>query len=146
MRGLRLGFLLPLLALSCGCMNRESLGASYDLRWVGTVMPEAGRCPPSGQGTMTMLAKDRSITFAPSNGVLVLHGTVDANGEVRAGLDAPGADHRPFPLRLVAVLNEAGVTGHYTTPMCRESIDLHPAKPLPARLFAPGNILGIGSH
>ncbi|HVA41040.1 MAG TPA: hypothetical protein VNF49_10275 [Candidatus Binataceae bacterium] len=145
MRGLKLGSLLLATALLPGCTNRESFGASYDLRWVGTVTPEAGRCGSARRGTMTMVAKDRSVVFTPSDGALVLHGIVGRDGNLRAELELRGPDHRPFPLRLDAVLNRAGVIGSYTTPICRERVELHPAKPLPARLFAPGNILGIGN-
>ena len=144
MQGRLVGLAALSLALLMGCTKRESFGASYDLRWVGPVAPESGRCPPQTRGTLTMVARDRSVAFTPNDGVLVLHGTVGADGAVHASLDAPGAEHRPFALRLDAMLTEAGVNGTYTTPICRERVELHPPKPLPRRLFAPGNILGIG--
>lgn len=135
---------LPFIVLA-GCTNRESLGTPYDLRWVGTVAPEAGRCPPSSQGTMTAKIRDRSVTFTPNDGVLVLHGSVGPDGAVHAEFDAQSADHRPFPLRLDAKLSEAGVTGTYSSPICHSHVELHASTPLPRRLFSPGNILGIGN-
>jgi hypothetical protein len=144
MQGSRLGLLALSFALLAGCIKRESFGSSYDLRWVGPVTPVAGRCPAASQGTMTMVARDRSVTFAPSDGVIVLRGNVAPDGTVHAGLDTLGADHRPFPLRLEASLSDAGVNGTYTTPICRERVELRSPQPLPRRLFAPGNLLGIG--
>lgn len=145
MRTRRLGFLVLPLLVFAGCTNRESPGTSYDLRWVGSVTPEAGRCPPASVGTMTAVARDRSITFTPNDGVLVLHGTVGSDGTVHAAFDPQGADHHPFPLRLDAKLTAAGVTGTYTSPICHAHVELHPPAPLPRRLFSPGNILGIGN-
>ncbi len=134
---------LSLLA-AAACTNRESLATPYDLRWVGTLTPEAGRCQPSTRTTMTMVTRDRSITFAPSNGVLILHGAVGADGTVHAAFDATGAGHKPFPLRFTGTLRQRGVSGTYTTPICRAHVALHPAEPIPRMLFAPGNVLGIG--
>lgn len=95
---------------------------------------------------MTMLTADRTITFTPNDGVLVLRGALDPDGIVRAKLDASGAEHRAFPLRFEAKLTEPGVSGTYTSPICRAHVDLHPPEPLPRQLFAPGNILGIGDR
>jgi len=135
---------LPIIVLA-GCTTRESPGTSYDLRWVGTVTAEAGRCPPSSAGTMTAIVRDRSVTFTPNDGVLVLHGSVGPDGAVQAAFDAQGADRHPFPLRLNARLSEVGVTGTYSSPICRSHVELHPPTPLPRRLFSPGNILGVGN-
>ncbi len=137
-----LALALPGLA---GC-GGEALGSSYDLRWVGTLEPEAGRCPSGGRASMTMRTRDRSILFAPTEGVLVLHGALGANGTVRAALDASGAGRKTFPLRLEASLDRNGVRGTYTTPICRARVALHPAQPMPRTLFEPGNILGIGGR
>ena len=128
------------------CTGRESVGTTYDLRWVGAVTPEAGRCPPATQGTMTMLSADRSVTFTPNDGVLVLRGAMGPEGIVQAKLDASGAEHRAFPLRLKATVTESGVSGTYTSPICRAHVDLHPPLPIPRQLFAPGNVLGIGAR
>lgn len=145
MRKRHLGFMVLPLVVLAGCTGRESPGTSYDLRWVGAVTPEAGRCPPSSVGTLTAVVRDRSVTFTPNDGVLVLQGTVGSDGTVHAAFAAQGADRHPFPLRLDATLSEAGVTGTYTSPICRSHVELHPPTPLPRRLFSPGNILGIGN-
>lgn len=145
MRGQQFLFVVLSIGVLAGCTNRESLGASYDLRWTGTVNPEAGRCPEGTQGTMTVVVRDRSVTFTPNDGALVLRGTVGPDGKVRAAFDAQGAERHPFPLRLDAKLSQAGVTGIYTSPICRSHVELHPPRPLPPRLFSPGNILGIGN-
>lgn len=94
---------------------------------------------------MTMLSRDRSITFAPSNGVLVLHGTVASDGSVHAALNSIGAEHHPFPLVFEGKLEDAGISGTYTTPICRAHVELQPPKPLRRTLFSPGNILGVGN-
>jgi len=139
------GALLVAFAL-VACTGRESVGTTYDLRWVGAVTPEAGRCPPSTQGTMTMVTADRTIAFTPNDGVLVLRGRFGSDGIARAKLDAIGAEHRGFPLRFEAKVTESGVSGTYTSPICRAHVDLHTPKSIPRELFAPGNILGIGEH
>jgi hypothetical protein len=111
---------------------------------VGPVTPEGGsHCGTATNGTLTMVSKDRAITFTPNDGVLVLHGAIAPDGAVHAALDITGSSHRSFPLRLDGTLTQAGINGTYTTPRCRSHVDLHPPKKLPPRIFAPGNILGI---
>ena len=136
----RIALLLILLA---GCTGPESVGGSYDLRWVGTLTPEAGRCEASDQATMTMRTADRSVTFAPTDGVLVLHGAVAPGGAVSASFAAMGEAHKPFPLRFTGTLTKQGVSGTYITPICRARVALQPAKPIPSMFFEPGNILGL---
>lgn len=92
---------------------------------------------------MTMLTGDRSITFAPTGGVLVLHGAVGADGAAHASFDATGESHKPFPLRFSGTLTRAGVSGTYSTPICRARVTLHPARPIPSMIFEPGNILRL---
>lgn len=128
-----------------GCGGRESYATSYDLRWVGTVTPEAGRCPPASQATLTLTRRDRAVAFAPNEGVIVLHGSLGANGTVEAALDPGAAGRHPFPLRFTGTIAPDGVTGLYTSPICRAHVELHPPKPLPHTLFSPGNLLGIGN-
>jgi hypothetical protein len=139
------GALLATLVL-VACTARESVGTTYDLRWVGAVTPDAGRCPPPTQGTMTMVTADRTITFTPNDGALVLRGELGSDGVARAKLDAAGAEHRAFPLRFEAKVTEAGVSGSYTSPVCHAHVELHLPQPIPRQLFAPGNILGIGDR
>jgi hypothetical protein len=132
-----------LLLLLAACANQEAVGATYDLRWVGSLTPEAGRCEASDQATMTMLTRDRSITFAPTNGVLVLRGAMAADGAVHAAFDAAGEGHKKFPLRFTGTLSKESVSGTYSTPICRARVILHPAKPIPSMFFEPGNLLGL---
>jgi hypothetical protein len=95
---------------------------------------------------MTMVIADRTITFTPNDGVLVLHGQLGSDGVARAKLDASGAEHHVFPLRFEARVTGAGVSGDYTSPICKARVELHPPQPLPRQLLAPGNILGIGGR
>ena len=146
MRGRQPGIALLAAFALIACTARESVGTTYDLRWVGAVTPETGRCPAATQGTMTMVIADRTVTFTPDDGVLVLRGALGSDGIVQAKLDAAGAEHRAFPLRLKATVTQSGVSGTYTSPICRAHVELHPPQPIPHQLFAPGNILGIGVH
>jgi hypothetical protein len=92
-----------------------------------------------------MLASDRSITFAPGDGVLVLRGSLAADGTLHAEYEATGAGHKPFPLKFDGTLSTSGVNGTFSSPICRAHVELHSPKPIPPMLFAPGNILGIGN-
>lgn len=128
------------------CTGREALGTTYDQRWAGTTTPESGRCPRTSPASMTLLLRDRSITFSPHDGVLVLRGLLGNDGSVHAALDGAGADHRPFPLRFDGQLIDSSVIGTYTSPICRAHVELRAPKPVPRTLFFPGNPLGLGNQ
>lgn len=89
-------------------------------------------------------ARDRSVAFTPNDGVLVLRGVVGPDGTVHADFDPAGAGHHPFPLRFEGRLGESGVTGTYSSPLCRAHVELRSPVPVPRTLFSPGNLLGIG--
>lgn len=93
---------------------------------------------------MTMVSADRTVTFTPNDGVLILRGALGADGIVRAKLEVSGSEHHPFPLSFEGRVTEGGVSATYASPICRAHVELHPPQSLPRQLFSPGNILGIG--
>lgn len=137
--------LIPFLA-TCG--GRESLLSSYDARFVGTITPESGEdCHPASPSpaTLTLKRSDNSVMFAPTDGVLVLSGSLTPDGTVHARLDLATTDeHKPYPLVLDGTLVNQSFTGTYTTPGCRYRVALGPPKPPSRRIFAPKNILEQG--
>lgn len=140
------GFLLIPILAACG--GRESLLSSYDARFVGTITPESGQdCRPAGPSpaTLTLKRSDKTVMFAPTDGVLVLSGSLAPDGTVHAKLDLTTTDdHKPYPLVLDGMLVNQSFTGTYTTPDCRYRVALGPPKPPSRRIFAPKNILQQG--
>jgi len=117
------------LAVLAGCSHRPTLLSTYDHRWVGTVIAQDGSlCGPPTRGVMTLRDSDRLIFFLPNDGALVLRGSLAADGTIQAVRDAPGVDHKPFTMLLIAQLTRNGVIGTYTTPRCRWSVSLHRAR------------------
>ena len=113
--------LLPLLLAGCGAIAQLK---GYDGRWTGMLKPEAGTCQPSHA---TLTVGGRAFSFAPDDGVLVLHGTIAPDDTLHAVLPLLGPNHTPFPLTLDGRLSRTGFTGLYTTPKCRAEVTLSPA-------------------
>ena len=94
---------------------------SREMRYTGTVMPD-GACGVASRGTLTTVGG--RFTFAPSDGVLLLSGTVGASGELAAALATPGVDRKPFLMRFDGALTAGQVTGRYLTPRCGFNVRL----------------------
>ena len=106
----------------CGC------AAAGDGRYVGSASTEQGSCgsgfDASGKATATLLLHGAEAEFAPSDGVVVLQGHVDAAGHVLAQSSVAGADHKPFQQVFEADRKGAQVKGLFASPRCRASVEL----------------------
>ena len=93
-------------------------------RWIGPVTPAkpSETCKPT-RG-MAQIERDQVI-FAPDEGTWILHGTVDAGGDITAERLTTGANRQPYETRLVAKRTPDLVTGTYTTPRCTFSVSLN---------------------
>ena len=122
---MRLAFLPRALALAatlaCGAAGPpppDILG-----RWTGTLHTLQGNCPD--QHSSTLVIDRRHLSFAPADGVLVLHGNRTADpAHLHAQLLLPGVDHKPVPMVLEAHPDGRAITGLYGTPSCRAEIRL----------------------
>ena len=108
-------------ALLTGC----TATGNRDGRYAGAVDADAGVCGATkSHGNATLLLRGQDAMFAPDDGVLVLHGRVDAAGHVTASATAPGVDHKPFAMVLEGDVRDGRVSGRYATPRCRAAVSL----------------------
>ena len=141
--GVALALLAPL--AGCGFIGNMISTSSYDTRWVGTVSPVDGtHCAKATHGTLTFREKDRQVTFAPSDGVVVLPGTLDKDGKVTASAEFKGENKQPAKFTLEGEFLGGSFIGLYTTPACRWHVELNNPHPPPARIFGPKAPLGLG--
>ncbi len=105
---------------SCGTPGAEQL------RYTGAVSPQAApggaTCGEASSGTLT--TSKGHFTFTPTDGVLTLGGEVGGDGSLDATLALPGADKKPYPLRFIGRMTDAGVIGQYITPRCSFTVNL----------------------
>jgi hypothetical protein len=120
--GHRFGALLLAVILgSCAADGRND-------RYAGQVDAEQGVCGPIGAGqhmVASLQIRGDQVLFAPDEGVVLLQGRIDVAGHVTASLDAPGADHKPFPMVFEGSLHGMMIDGRYATPRCRAKVQLH---------------------
>ena len=115
--------LLIALATSA-CANSPS---GLQGRWVGEVKPISGTCDLASQAVLTIESGGKSpysATFAPTGGVMTLHGNSNGTSRVDADLHATGANHQPYIL--VFTGDKAGdlILGTYITQRCRSAVEL----------------------
>ena len=106
------------------CASRSS---SLQGQWIGVVNPVSGICDPSSQAVLTIESGEKppySATFAPTSGVLTLHGSSDGVSRVEADLHATGANHQPYILAFSGSKAKNLIVGTYTTQRCRSTIEL----------------------
>lgn len=96
-------------------------------RWLGTVKPVSGVCDPPSQAVLT-IEQGKSLpyaaVFAPTSGVLMLHGSSDGVGQVTADLHTIGANHQPYILSFSGTKDGNVIIGTYITQRCRSDIEL----------------------
>jgi hypothetical protein len=114
--------LLTLAVLLGGC----AAPLTAETRYAGAVTPSGGICltdanrPPHG----TLTVKGEHVAFAPDDGTLVIPGRIEADGGIFAQRDTPGANHKPFVMRLQARRQGDSITGTFTTPRCTSNVSL----------------------
>jgi hypothetical protein len=94
-----------------------------DGRWVGPVMADGPGCP-SSRGVLE--ARDGRFVFAPSEGVVVLRGTVSPSGDMHGVFETEGSNHQPVRYRFDGRLAEHRVEGVLDQPGCRSRVALQP--------------------
>lgn len=119
--------ILALLALD-GCA--ASAGGQANGHFAGTVTPVGASGPPVPaelcQG-VTRGGLDLAGTrfdFAPNEGTIVLHGTIDPSGTLSATLSFPGGGHHTYTARFMGRLNGTEITGRLITPECQAAVAL----------------------
>ena len=112
-----------LVVLLAGC------GAVSDARFSGSVTATEGVCglgfDAAGRARATLVTRGDDVRFAPSDGVIVLSGKMNAAGHVVVGSTAAGADKKPFAQVFEGDLAGDYVSGVYATPRCRAKVDLN---------------------
>ncbi len=110
----RVALWLAVLPAACAGTRTES--------YFGAVTPQAGVCDAAHAAALTI--RQDHVRFAPTQGVLVLSGSIAANGEINASLTIPDANRKPTSYRLNARLAGDDITGTYVTPRCKSTISL----------------------
>jgi hypothetical protein len=113
MRKLRI-FSFTLLLTACG--------ANQPISFAGQIVPQAGVCDAAAPAVLTR--RGHYVQFAPQEGTLVLSGQIAPDGAVRASLDTPGADRKPYHLFFEGTLTGKSLAGRYVTPRCRYTVTL----------------------
>ena len=96
-------------------------------QWVGTVKPVSGTCDPASQAVLTIRsgsAPPYAVIFAPTSGVLTLHGNSDGDSQVEANLHTVGMNHQPYVLAFRGTRSGDLITGTYITQRCRSDVEL----------------------
>lgn len=120
--------LLPIAAAAVSLVLIQAARAAPDLggQWTGTLHTLQGKCPD--QSRSTLIVDHDHLSFAPADGVLVLHGKRGPDrGRLHAQLSLPGFDHKPVAMVFEGHAEGHAIAGMYGTPTCRASIRLeHP--------------------
>ncbi len=90
--------------------------------YYGAVTPQAGVCDAAHAASLTI--RQDHVRFAPTQGVLVLAGSIAPDGEINASLTLPDVNRKPTQYRLKARLAGDEITGSYVTPRCTSAISL----------------------
>lgn len=112
------------LGLSACAINQVGLQG----RWVGTVKPVSGTCDPASQAVLTIdtgNTKTHTVVFAPTGGVLALHGNSDGESQVTADLHTIGVNHQSYILEFNGTKTGDLITGTYINQRCRSEVTLH---------------------
>ena len=106
-------------------LDGTRIAQARDLRgqWTGTLHTLQGTCPD--QQNSTLMIDGHHLSFAPADGVLVLHGIrVPGQSRLHAQLALPGVNHKPFPMVFEGHPQGRAIVGLYGTPTCRAEIRL----------------------
>ena len=70
-----------------------------------------------------MILREGEVVFSPADTTWVLSGHA-VNNRIEAVRSSPGVNHITYTTRLNATLNEARITGTYTTSTCNYAVQL----------------------
>lgn len=96
-------------------------------RWVGTVKPISGTCDPASQAVLNIevgRTPPYEAVFAPTGGVLTLHGASDGVSQVAADLHTTGMNHQPYVVAFKGTKVGESIVGTYITQRCRSDVEL----------------------
>jgi hypothetical protein len=104
-----------------GVSGCGGVGLTRETRYTGPVSPD-GACGTASQGTLS--TRGNEFVFLPSDGVIMMRGTVGADGAVGGTFTSTGADHKPYVMTFAGKVGEDHVTGRYITPRCTFTVSL----------------------
>jgi hypothetical protein len=96
----------------------------------GTVTPVGASGPPvpaelcQGVTRGGLDIADTQFDFAPNEGTIVLHGTIDPSGTLAATLSFPGGGHQTYTARFMGHLSGTKISGRLVTPECQAAVVL----------------------
>lgn len=119
--------ILALFALD-GCA--ASAGGQASGHFVGTVTPVGmgGRavlselCQGVTRGELDIAGAH--FDFAPNEGTIVLHGTIDPSGMLAATLSLLGGGHKIYTAQFAGHLSGTEIVGRLVTPECQAAVAL----------------------
>ncbi len=115
-------FALAAVGVCAACLSGcGGVGLSRETRYNGPVAPD-GACGTASQGTLSV--RGNEFVFLPSDGVILIRGTVGADGAVAGTFTTTGADHKPYVMSFSGNIGGDHVTGRYVTPRCAFSVSL----------------------
>ena len=125
--------LAGLLATS-GCAVQLAAQERYAGEMQRCTAAPGGTQPAAGQHRATLVRQADRFSFAPTDGTLVIAGTVAPDGNFTGSLATNPSRHgqegnsateaQPFTLSVAGRLDAAAATGTYTTPRCRVTFRL----------------------
>lgn len=98
--------------------------------FVGMVTPVGANGPPvpvqlcQGVTRGELDIAGTRFDFAPNEGTIVLHGTIEPSGALAATLSFPGGSHQTYTVRFMGHRNGTEITGRLVTPECQAAVAL----------------------
>ncbi len=104
--------------LPAACVNAPLRTDSY----YGRITPVGGTCDAPRPASLTI--RGDKAQFAPTEGTVLLAGTIKPDGTLDAALTLTDMNHKPARYTLAAHRAGDSITGTYTTPRCRAAVSL----------------------
>jgi hypothetical protein len=111
---MRTGAVALTLAVLGGCGLAP---AGHEVRYTGAL-------PECGSSAATLTRQGSEFVFAPTDGSLVIHGIVAADGGFAGQLNTQPPGKPPFLLAVTGHLADESATLSYSTPRCRAEATL----------------------
>ncbi len=108
--------LLTLLPAACATMPLRTD------TYYGSLTPRAGTCETPRPASLTV--RGDKVQFAPTQGTVLLTGSLAADGTIAASLQLIDMNRKPARYTLAGHLAGDSIDGVYVTPRCRATISL----------------------
>lgn len=112
------GFVVLLALCLAACVGGPTRTDIY----FGEVKPKSGTCDAPRPASLTV--RGDKVQFAPTQGALLLNGTVASGGAITASLTLLDMNKKPARYTLSAQRAGDSIDGTYMTPRCRSTISL----------------------